>query len=131
MLTAGSWGTFIRIMRKTDMKRSATVLAFAAVLLLAPMVAGASHDRDYDRDHRRDYYYPYNWQYAQPYTPVVTTPYWCGTYYSSYPCPTYQPYYYPAYQTRPLYYQPYPNYASYYNQPGYWNGGAWVPYYNW
>lgn len=99
-------------------------------------VSAHSNDRNHDRD--RDYWhdsYPtYNWQYGGGYSPVVTTPYWCGTYYSSYPCPVYQPYYpqqpYVLSYYPPTTYQNYPQHNQYYSQPGYWNGGAWIPYYN-
>jgi hypothetical protein len=120
------------------MKKTATVFALAAAFLLAPVLGVSAHSNnyDYDRDYNHDRYYNddrfYNYPYASP---VVTTQYWCGTYYSSYPCPVYPQYSYPQpYTTYPYFqtaypsYQPY-NYNQYYSQPGYYNGGAWIPYY--
>lgn len=114
------------------MKKSATVLALAATFLFASALTVSAHtnDRDHDRDYRRDNLHHYNWQPERHYNQVVTTPYWCGIYYSSQPCSVYYPpqpyannYYTPA--TYP-YYQ---SYGQYYNNLGYYNGGAWTPYY--
>src|SRR3989344_5584049 len=88
------------------MKHKYAALAASLIFVLIPLASAGA------------YYTPY-------YSATVTAPYWCGSYYSSYPCPQYQYQY--QYTQQYSYYPSYPysyNYSYYnYNAPspsGYW-----------
>lgn len=90
------------------MKKSVIFLVLTALFLYVPAASVGAHHADHN-DYRQygvwHYYQPYYFYQLYP-MGQVTTPYWCGAYYSSWPC--YYSYIYPQsyyYQQYDPYYQ--------------------------